>query len=61
MSHLLLIDEKGILQYEVGKKATNALSKLYGTKYVVGSGADTLCKLLNVFSGNITNTIRFPL
>uniref|UniRef100_A0A0R3RGL8 ShKT domain-containing protein n=1 Tax=Elaeophora elaphi TaxID=1147741 RepID=A0A0R3RGL8_9BILA len=28
--------------YEVGKKATNALSKLYGTKYVVGSGADTL-------------------
>uniref|UniRef100_A0A915AKK6 ShKT domain-containing protein n=1 Tax=Parascaris univalens TaxID=6257 RepID=A0A915AKK6_PARUN len=28
--------------YDVGKKATNALSKLYGTKYVVGSGADTL-------------------
>ncbi|KAI6207759.1 ShKT domain-containing protein [Aphelenchoides besseyi] len=28
--------------YNVGKKATNALSKLYGTKYVVGSGADTL-------------------
>uniref|UniRef100_A0A1I7W5M2 ShKT domain-containing protein n=1 Tax=Loa loa TaxID=7209 RepID=A0A1I7W5M2_LOALO len=28
--------------YEVGKNATNALSKLYGTKYVVGSGADTL-------------------
>ncbi|VDK53521.1 unnamed protein product [Anisakis simplex] len=28
--------------YAVGKKATNALGKLYGTKYVVGSGADTL-------------------
>uniref|UniRef100_A0A7E4VCU7 ShKT domain-containing protein n=1 Tax=Panagrellus redivivus TaxID=6233 RepID=A0A7E4VCU7_PANRE len=26
----------------VGKKATNALRRLYGTKYVVGSGADTL-------------------
>uniref|UniRef100_A0A915EI24 Peptidase M14 carboxypeptidase A domain-containing protein n=1 Tax=Ditylenchus dipsaci TaxID=166011 RepID=A0A915EI24_9BILA len=30
--------------YNVGKKATVALSKLYGTKYLVGSGADTLCK-----------------
>ncbi|VDK82260.1 unnamed protein product [Litomosoides sigmodontis] len=28
--------------YEIGKKATNALGKLYGTKYIVGSGADTL-------------------
>uniref|UniRef100_A0A1I7Y5P2 ShKT domain-containing protein n=1 Tax=Steinernema glaseri TaxID=37863 RepID=A0A1I7Y5P2_9BILA len=28
--------------YQVGKRATNALSKLYGTKYIVGSGADTL-------------------
>ncbi|KAM3720590.1 putative carboxypeptidase suro-1 [Dirofilaria immitis] len=28
--------------YEVGKKATNALRKLYGTRYIVGSGADTL-------------------
>lgn len=28
--------------YEVGKKAATALKRLYGTKYVVGSGADTL-------------------
>ncbi|VDD95629.1 unnamed protein product, partial [Enterobius vermicularis] len=28
--------------YDVGKKATTALSKLYGTRYVLGSGADTL-------------------
>nr|CRZ23309.1 Bm5607 [Brugia malayi] len=28
--------------YKVGKNATDALSKLYGTKYIVGSGADTL-------------------
>ncbi|KAI6182509.1 ShKT domain-containing protein [Aphelenchoides bicaudatus] len=28
--------------YNVGKRATNALSKLYGTKYLLGSGADTL-------------------
>ncbi|CAD5209555.1 unnamed protein product [Bursaphelenchus xylophilus] len=28
--------------YNIGKKATSALNKLYGTKYVVGSGADTL-------------------
>ncbi|CAP25659.2 Protein CBG05160 [Caenorhabditis briggsae] len=28
--------------YEVGKKAAQALKRVYGTKYVVGSGADTL-------------------
>lgn len=28
--------------YDVGKKAAKALQKVYGTKYVVGSGADTL-------------------
>ncbi|KAL3120330.1 hypothetical protein niasHT_001143 [Heterodera trifolii] len=28
--------------YAVGKRATAALSKLYGTKYVLGSGANTL-------------------
>uniref|UniRef100_A0AC34FR92 ShKT domain-containing protein n=1 Tax=Panagrolaimus sp. ES5 TaxID=591445 RepID=A0AC34FR92_9BILA len=28
--------------FSVGKKAANALRKLYGTKYTVGSGADTL-------------------
>ncbi|VDL70586.1 unnamed protein product [Nippostrongylus brasiliensis] len=28
--------------YDVGKKAAKALEKVYGTKYVVGSGADTL-------------------
>ncbi|KAK6019974.1 zinc carboxypeptidase, partial [Ostertagia ostertagi] len=28
--------------YDVGKKAARALEKVYGTKYVVGSGADTL-------------------
>ncbi|MFH4980757.1 hypothetical protein AB6A40_007466 [Gnathostoma spinigerum] len=28
--------------YSVGKKAAKALSKMFGTKYVVGSGADTL-------------------
>ncbi|VDM51616.1 unnamed protein product [Angiostrongylus costaricensis] len=27
--------------YDVGKKAAKALQKVYGTKYVVGSGADT--------------------
>ncbi|KAK6727377.1 hypothetical protein RB195_005210 [Necator americanus] len=28
--------------YDVGKKAAKALQEVYGTKYVVGSGADTL-------------------
>ncbi|CAB3407889.1 unnamed protein product [Caenorhabditis bovis] len=28
--------------YDVGKKAANALKRVYGTKYIVGSGADTL-------------------
>ncbi|CAJ0576156.1 unnamed protein product, partial [Mesorhabditis spiculigera] len=28
--------------YDVGKKATRELAKLYGTKYILGSGADTL-------------------
>ena len=32
------------LQYNVGKRAVSALGKVYGTKYVVGSGADTLCE-----------------
>lgn len=30
-------------QHTVGKKAAGALGRLFGTKYIVGSGADTLC------------------
>lgn len=33
------------------KKAAKALQSVYGTKYTVGTGADTLCKLpyLNLY------------
>ena len=32
------------LQSSTAQKAAQALQSMYGTKYTVGTGADTLCK-----------------
>ncbi|CAK5059110.1 unnamed protein product [Meloidogyne enterolobii] len=43
--------------FSVGQRAASALSRLYGTKYVVGSGADTLYRI----SFNLLeNIFRYP-
>ena len=49
-----------ILQIYAGQKAVNALHKLYGTDYTVGSASEILCKFNNSFTiSNKVNVIVF--